>query len=221
MTFGITDKQQRNDTYRETVKAGKGFRHGKTCKTPAPEARRERREAHESARRPGNPKEAPAPAPAARAKAKRPQKSRKQAAKRPAPDRGKSPRLDRARRVLTDPVPASSLDVDRFKGAARSGRQALDRSLHEHSGMTPAITGGDVDADWENAYFSGDEAPGGDNLTPDQDSVEEIGEALGCREDNEELKGSDKVIERDKHRWELDPASADDYKKDGSSGWGS
>jgi hypothetical protein len=153
--------------------------------------------------------------PAARAKAKRPQKSRKQAAKRPAPDRGKSPRLDRARRVLTDPVPASTLDVDRFKGAARSGRQALDRSLHEHSGMTPAITGGDLDADWENAYFSGDEAPGGDNLTPDQDSVEEIGEALGVSyEDNEELKGSDKVIERDKHRWELDPASADDYKKD-------
>jgi len=109
--------------------------------------------------------------PAARAKAKRPKKSpkksRKQAAKRPAPDRGKSPRLDRARRVLTDPVPASTLDVDRFKGAARSGRQALDRSLHEHSGMTPAITGGDLDADWENAYFSGDEAPGGDNLTPD------------------------------------------------------
>ena len=45
--------------------------------------------------------------------------------------------------------------------------------------MTPAITGGDVDADWENAYFSGDEAPGGDNPTPDQDIVEEIGKALG------------------------------------------
>jgi len=150
-----------------------------------------------------------------KAKVKRAEKPQKQAAKRPAPERTRPPRLDRARRVLTDPVPASSLDMDRFKGAARSGRQALDRSLHEHSGMTPAITGGDLDADWENAYFSGDEAPGGDNLTPDQDSVEEIGEALGVSyEDNEELKGSDKVIERDKHRWELDPASADDYKKD-------
>ena len=153
--------------------------------------------------------------PAAKAKAKRAKKRRKPAAKRPAPQRGTSPRLDRARRVLTDPAPASSLDVDRFKGAARSGRQALDRSLHEHSGMTPAITGGDLDADWENAYFSGDEAPGGDNLTPDQENVEEMGEALGVSyEDNEELKGSDKVIERDKHRWELDPASADDYRKD-------
>ncbi len=166
------------------------------------------------ARKPQKPRRATR-RPVAKAKAKRPQKPRKRAAKRAAPERGKSPRLDRARRVLADPVPASSLDVDRFKGAARSGRQALDRSLHEHSGMTPAITGGDLDADWENAYFSGDEAPGGDNLTPDQDSVEEIGEALGLSyEDNEELKGSDKVIERDKHRWELDPASADDYKKD-------
>jgi hypothetical protein len=147
-----------------------------------------------------------------RAKARRPKKRKKPVT---AVVHGKSPRLDRARRVLTDPVPASSLDVDRFKGAARSGRKALDRSLQEHSGMTPAITGGDVDADWENAYFSGDEAPGGDNLTPDQENVEEMGEALGLSyDDNEELKGSDKVIERDKHRWELDPASADDFKRD-------
>jgi uncharacterized protein DUF6335 len=42
-----------------------------------------------------------------------------------------------------------------------------------------------------------------------------MGTALGVSyEDHEELKGSDKVVERDKHRWELDPASADDYKKD-------
>ena len=105
--------------------------------------------------------------------------------------------------------------MDRFRAAAQSGRKALDRSLHEHTGMTPSITGGDLDADWENAYFSGDEAPGGDNLTPDQESVEDMGEALGVSyQDNEELKGSDKVVARDKHRWELDPASADDYKKD-------
>ena len=81
--------------------------------------------------------------------------------------------------------------------------------------MTPAITAGDVDADWEDAYFTGDEAPGGDNPTPDRTVVDDIGKALGVQyEDDEELKGSDKVIERDKHRWELDPASAEDYKKD-------
>jgi hypothetical protein len=30
-------------------------------------------------------------------------------------------------------------------------------------------------------------------------------------QDNEELKGADKIAKRDKHRWELDPASAEDY----------
>ena len=41
----------------------------------------------------------------------------------------------------------------------------------------------------------------------------DIGKALGLEyEDNEELKAADKVVERDKHRWELDPASAEDYK---------
>jgi Family of unknown function (DUF6335) len=152
--------------------------------------------------------------PSKKTKVKRPQKPRKQAATaRTVP--ATSPRLNRVRRVLTDPVPSSSLDVDRFTAAARSGRKALDRSLHEHHDMSPAITGGDLDADWENAYFSGDEAPGGDNLTPDQENVEDMAEALGLSyQDNEELKGSDKVVERDKHRWELDPASADDYKKD-------
>ena len=65
--------------------------------------------------------------------------------------------------------------------------------------MTPALTGGDVDVDMEDAYFSGDEAPGGDNPTPDQDVVEDIGKALGVEyQDNEELKARDKVDERDK-----------------------
>jgi hypothetical protein len=176
---------------------------------------RRRTRKNKSGRKAPKTRRSPARRAAAKAKVKRPQRLRKRAERHAGPERGKSPRLDRARRVLGDPVPASSLDQDRFQAAARSGRKALDRSLHEHSGMTPAITGGDLDADWENAYFSGDEAPGGDNPTPDQENVEEFGEALGLSyDDNEELKGSDKVVERDKHRWELDPASADDYKKD-------
>ena len=53
----------------------------------------------------------------------------------------------------------------------------------------------------------------GDNPTPDQDRVDDIGKALGVDyEDNEELKASDKITERDKHRWELDPASSEDYR---------
>jgi hypothetical protein len=103
--------------------------------------------------------------------------------------------------------------MDRHASAARTGRAELKEALTEHHGATPAITGGDIDANWEQAYFTGDEAPGGDNPTPDQDVVEEIGRAVGLEyEDNEELKSTDKVSSRDKHRWELDPASAEDYK---------
>jgi hypothetical protein len=70
-----------------------------------------------------------------------------------------------------------------------------------------------VDADWGSAYSVGDEAPGGDNPTPDQDIVDEIGRAMGLEyQDNEELKGADKLEERDRRRWELDPASSDDWE---------
>jgi hypothetical protein len=68
-----------------------------------------------------------------------------------------------------------------------------------------ALTGGDVDADMESAYFTGDEAPGGDNPTPDQSDVDEIGRAVGVEyQDNEELKSTDKIDQRDKHRWDTE-----------------
>lgn len=127
----------------------------------------------------------------------------------------KVPRLDRARRTLeeTVPTPPSSLDLNRHGSAVRTARAELANSLKKHAGMSPAITGGDVDVDVEDAYFTGDGAPGGDNPTPDQDVVDDIGKAVGLQyQDAEELKATDKVIERDKHRWELDPASAEDYK---------
>lgn len=129
-----------------------------------------------------------------------------------------APGLDRQRKRLreleeTIAEPPSSLNMDRTASAARSGRRHMQDEIHEHTESSPAMTGGDVDADWQEAYAVGDEAPGGDNPTPDQDRVDDIGKALGVvYEDNEELKGSDKIAERDKHRWELDPASSDDYR---------
>lgn len=127
--------------------------------------------------------------------------------------------LDRERRQLREleeeivETPPSSLDRDRSASAARSGRRHMQDELDEHTESSPALTGGDVDADWQDAYAVGDEAPGGDNPTPDQDRVDDIGKALGVTyDDNEELKASDKIAERDKHRWELDPASSDDYR---------
>ena len=89
----------------------------------------------------------------------------------------------------------------------------MREALLEHNETGPELTGGDVDASWEDAYAVGDEAPGGDNPTPDQDRVDDIGRALGVEyQDNEELKAAEKISDRDKHRWELDPASAEDYR---------
>jgi uncharacterized protein DUF6335 len=128
----------------------------------------------------------------------------------------KRPRLERARRTLdeTVPTPPSSLDMDRHASAVRTGRAVMAETLRDHRGMSPDIAAGDVDVDVEDAYFTGEEAPGGDNSTPDQDIVDDIGRALGVEyQDNEPLKGSDKLVERDKHRWELDPASSEDYRE--------
>ncbi|HBP86480.1 MAG TPA: hypothetical protein DD706_02150, partial [Nitrospiraceae bacterium] len=54
---------------------------------------------------------------------------------------------------------------------------------------------------------------GGSNPTPDQDNVDELGAAVGLTfEDSEELGGA-KVYDRDIYRWELDPASSEDYEE--------
>jgi hypothetical protein len=121
--------------------------------------------------------------------------------------------LDRPRRTVADihGVP-SSLDMDRTASSVRSGRAELEHQIHEQTNTSPALTAGDVDADWGGASAVGDEAPGGDNPTPDQDVVEEIGRALGVEyDDDEELQGGEEIAARDRHRWELDPESSDDF----------
>jgi hypothetical protein len=110
----------------------------------------------------------------------------------------------------------SSLSYHPAATAARSGSAELREARRAHTETDPRMTGGDVDADWEAAYSTGDEAPGGDNPTPDQDAVDDIGRALGVHyDDREELQGAEKIKARDKHRWELDPASSDDYLERG------
>jgi hypothetical protein len=124
--------------------------------------------------------------------------------------------LDRNRRVLPDEerlgAAAARTAHDPMMSAARSGHDDLKTRLERHTEAGPELTAGDVDARWEDAYAVGDEAPGGDNPTPDQDRVDDIGKALGIQyQDDQELMGGDEVAERDKHRWELDPASSDDW----------
>ncbi len=122
--------------------------------------------------------------------------------------------LERERRTLADVErfePALATD-DRVMAAARSGHDELASELRKHTAATPKLTAGDVDANWGDAYAVGDEAPGGDNPTPDQDIVDEIGKAVGITyQDDEELQGGEEVADRDRHRWERDPASSDDW----------
>jgi len=99
----------------------------------------------------------------------------------------------------------------RLLSSARAGHDELRHELRLHTEASPELTAGDVDAKWQDAYAVGDEAPGGDNMTPDQDRVDDIGKAMGVvYDDDEELMGGEEINERDAHRWELDPASRED-----------
>lgn len=94
-----------------------------------------------------------------------------------------------------------------------AGSRQLSERLREHTDTDPTLSGGDIDARWEEADSAGDEAVAGSVATPGQNDVEELGKAVGISyQDNEELKVGEKERNRDKKRWELDPASSDDYQ---------
>lgn len=97
---------------------------------------------------------------------------------------------------------------------AASGRDVLEQKLEDHHSLSPAISGGDLDAAWEDANGAGDEAVGGTVSTPDQDIVEQLGEAAGLQyRDTEPLDYDRKVLDRDRNRWELNPASVDEEQE--------
>ena len=101
------------------------------------------------------------------------------------------------------------------QGLATGGRQKLEEKLNDYNGMDPSLSGGDVDAAWEDSDVAGEESVGGTNPTPDQDIVDDLGEAAGLTyRDDEPLDSDKKVLDRDRNRWELNPESADDGEED-------
>jgi hypothetical protein len=91
-----------------------------------------------------------------------------------------------------------------------TGRHQLDERLEKHTSESPELSGGDIDAAWDDAGV-GEETVGGTAPTPDQDVVDELGEAVGLTyEDDEPLNTGEKLAERDKKRWELDPESREE-----------
>jgi hypothetical protein len=210
-------------TRRPAKKAKRAVRRATPRRKPAPARRRAkatparrstpRAKATPVRRATPRPKAAPA---RRRAKATSVRRSTSRAKATPPKPVPVTPRLERARRRLPDVERAGEERRDeRMLKAARSGHDDLVAKLRLHTETSPKLTAGDVDAKWEDAYAIGDEAPGGDNPTPDQDRVDDIGKALGVQyQDDQELMGGDEILERDEKRWELDPASSEDWPHD-------
>lgn len=115
-------------------------------------------------------------------------------------------RVDRNRNGLSDDIEPPTQDV-------AAGSAKLKHRLENDPLADPTVTAGDLDARWESAQFSGDESAVSSMPTPDQGVVDEIGTAMGVTyQDAEELKVGEKERSRDRKRWELDPASSDDYQ---------
>ena len=106
-------------------------------------------------------------------------------------------------------------DIEKFMeeeiSRAPKDPDQLAHRLRENTASSPADSGGDPDATWEDVNDSGEESVAGDNPTPDQSLVEENARAVGVTfEDNEELEVIDKIERRDRDRFELDERSKGD-----------
>ena len=79
-----------------------------------------------------------------------------------------------------------------------------EKDAADFTATSPTLTGGDVDADWKRAVSVGEEAVGGSVATPDQDRVDDIGDAFGVpRAPDDDVRTSAKTLEeRDRYRWE-------------------
>lgn len=116
-------------------------------------------------------------------------------------------RTDKNRNGIGDDIEPPSVDV------TAGSRKLADRLRESGSSVSPTLSGGDIDAQWEMAESGGEETVAGSQSTPGQGNVQEMGEAMGVTyQDNEELKFGEKERSRDLRRWELDPASSDDYQ---------
>ena len=89
-----------------------------------------------------------------------------------------------------------------------TGRDELKERLQQNTAQTPELSGGDIDAAWDDSIVSGEESVGGTSPTPDQDRVDELGAAVGINyADNEPLNTLEKLNRRDRNRLDFSPAS--------------
>ncbi len=94
------------------------------------------------------------------------------------------------------------------------GGRTMQEDNNEYNAVDPTLSGGDVDAAWDQAEVAGEETVGGTAPTPDQNVVDDLGEAMGTdMRDRQDFYGSDQLNVRDENRWQLDPKSSEDYQQ--------
>jgi hypothetical protein len=90
------------------------------------------------------------------------------------------------------------------------------RDAVEHHESSARLSGGDIDADWQRAQSSGEETVGGSAATPDQDVVDEIGEALGVEQapDAPVMTSEEILRQRDLRYWRLERRVAEEEEEE-------
>ena len=108
--------------------------------------------------------------------------------------------------TITDPE-LNAERMQEIEDVPQAPDELLER-LDENNASSPADSGGDIDAEWEEVNTSGSESVFGHNPTPDQSDVERNAHAMGINfEDNEPLDFVEKIEKRDRDRYELDEGS--------------
>lgn len=103
----------------------------------------------------------------------------------------------------------TELIAEEIAKAPKNSAELIER-LAENTSSSPATSGGDLDADWEDSEDTGDESVFGHNPTPDQSNVEQNAHAMGIDfRDDEPLDFVAKIEERDEHRFEMDQDSTE------------
>jgi hypothetical protein len=127
-------------------------------------------------------------------------------------------RSSRAKSTGPRPIPTIGIEgIDATENEAGIP-DAIDvaetaRPMSPAAAKSIALSAGDLDASFH-GLDSGEEAAGGSDPLPDQNDIDRIGSALGVEEQDEKpLATTEKLEGRDRERWELDPASAEDYEE--------
>ena len=127
------------------------------------------------------------------------------------PEQGTRETVRDAGQITSSSGPLDLEVKEEFDNVQRSGSRRLAVHRSPSHAQSPDLTDGDLDAAWDGSDVDED-SPDGSAPTPDQNAVDELGEEAGLTfRDNEFVDAPGKVGRRDRDRWELEPASSEDY----------